>query len=259
VIDIVILGAGNVAMHLYTAFKATKTVRIIQLYNRTKTPWIAFLGNTPGIDITDTISALKNNAHLYLLAVADDAVIEMSHKLPFQNKLVAHTSGNLSITACSSNNNRGVFYPLQTFSKNQPLTYSEIPFCIEAETETNLKTLQTVAEALSPKIYYLSSEQRKTAHLAAVFANNFTNHLYHIAAEICKTHQLPFELLQPIIMETAKKITHTTPFHAQTGPARRGDVNTLSAQVKSLQHETYKQIYQLITQSILKTYENNQL
>lgn len=257
-IELVILGAGNVAKHLYTAFKQAPNIRVRQLYSRNKTDWTRFLGESSTVTVTDDWTSLAN-ADLYLLAVSDAAVAELSRQLPFTGCLVAHTSGNLPLAVGSDRNRRAVFYPLQTFSKDRPLQYSQIPFCLEAESEPDFQLLETLAAALSAPSYRLSSGQRQPLHLAAVFANNFTNHLYHLAAEICQSHQLPFRLLQPLICETAQKIASISPYQAQTGPARRNDRQTLAAHQKQLQDETQRQLYQHLTDSILKTYEIHEL
>jgi len=180
-INISILGAGNVAQHLYTTFLQQESVKIIQCYNR---KGITLHKNQDKNQITSNIKDLKK-ADIYILAVTDDAIDRISQELPFTGRLVVHTSGSVPMGMLDSKNNRGVFYPLQTFSKDKEVDFTKVPFCIEAENKTDMHTLKKLAFLLSNKIYEISSEQRNILHVSAVFVNNFTNHLYTIANQIC--------------------------------------------------------------------------
>ena len=170
--------------------------------------------------------------------------------MPFQNRIVVHTSGAASLDVLDTKNRKGVFYPLQTFSKNKEIDFSIIPLCLEAENTFDFRVLETVAKSISNAVFAINSDQRKALHVAAVFVNNFTNHLYHIGKEICGEHQVPFEILRPLIQETAEKINTLDPVDAQTGPAKRNDNNTIAAHLDYLTNENQKNIYKLITQSI---------
>ena len=169
---------------------------------------------------------------------------------PFQNRFVVHTSGTASLETLDPKNKRGVFYPLQTFSKNKEIDFSEIPFCLETENESDYALLEAVAKSISNSVFSINSEQRKALHVSAVFVNNFTNHLYQIGQEICEEHQVPFEILKPLIQETAKKINILNPIDAQTGPAKRNDSSTIETHLEYLTSENQKNIYKLLTQSI---------
>jgi predicted short-subunit dehydrogenase-like oxidoreductase (DUF2520 family) len=144
-----------------------------------------------------------------------------------------------------------VFYPLQTFTKGKRLAYDQIPFCLEAENEDDYILLTALAQSVSPAVYRISEDQRKALHVAAVFVCNFTNHLYQIGNDLCDEHQVPFAILQPLIAETAAKIETLTPQQAQTGPALRGDTATLNRHLAALTDATQKQLYQLLTKSII--------
>ena len=172
-IQITIIGSGNVAQHLIKAFSASKIVEIKQVFSRKKEPLLHLINDEK--IITD-LSQLQT-ADLHIISVSDNAIPEVSEQLPFNNQLVVHTSGTSSIEFLNPKNRRGVFYPLQTFSKSKELDYSVVPFCLEAENEADFKLLETVAKSVSTAVYSISSEQRKALPVAAVFVSNITNHL----------------------------------------------------------------------------------
>ncbi len=247
-IQVVLLGSGNLATHLSKAVLASDSAVLKQVYGRS-TKSLQDIDNH-----IDKITDLKHlaTADVYIIAISDDHVASFSESLPLMDKLVVHTSGTVSCNALSDRNRRGVFYPLQSFTKNTALNFSEIPICIEAESNDDLLVLEKLAAALSNEVYFIDSEQRKKVHLAAVFVNNFVNHLYHIGHEICAREALPFELLKPLIRETARKIQEMTPGEAQTGPAKRKDLKTINEHLELLS-EDQKELYQLISKSIQLT------
>ena len=249
-ISIVILGTGNVAKHLFDAFTAQNGVDIIQVYGRNKNA-LSYFENQ--INTTSALSNIKG-ADIYLVAISDDAISEVSRFIVGKKGLIVHTSGSISMNALAHKHRRGVFYPLQTFSANRKVDFKEIPICIEAENEEDYELLNELASAISDKVIQLDSDQRKALHLAAVFANNFTNHIYHIAQEICIQNDVPFELLLPLINETATKIQDLSPLQAQTGPAKRNDEGTLEKHLVQLKNKKHKEIYTLLSESIRKTY-----
>ena len=246
-IKVVIIGSGNVAQHLISAFDKSKTVDIIQVCARTEQNLNHLID---AAKITTDYSHLKE-ADLYIMAVSDNAITTVSDQFPFQNKLVVHTSGTISLENLNSRNRKGVFYPLQTFSINKKVNFSEIPICLEAENIEDYKLLETVAESISGKVFNINSNQRKALHVSAVFVNNFVNHLYAIGNDICNKNDIPFEILQPLIQETANKITLLSPNEAQTGPAKRNDSQTINAHLQFLTNENQKEIYKILTKSII--------
>jgi predicted short-subunit dehydrogenase-like oxidoreductase (DUF2520 family) len=150
-------------------------------------------------------------------------------------------------------NNYGIFYPLQTFSKTKAVNISEVPFCIEANTDKNEQLLVDLAKVLSNNVELINSEQRKKLHLAAVFACNFSNYMYTIADELLSNDNLDLNLLKPLIIETANKIKDNSPKAMQTGPAKRNDKAVIEKQLQLLANNpAYKDIYQLITEQIIK-------
>ncbi|GAA0723694.1 DUF2520 domain-containing protein [Aquimarina litoralis] len=245
-ITIVLLGAGNVAKHLYEAFLPLNLVKVIQCYNRKGIP---IHENQEEVFVTDNLQNLKK-ADLYILAISDDAIVEVSDQLPFQNRLVVHTSGSVPMKFMNDKNIRGVFYPLQTFSATKEVDFTSIPFCIESEEENELMLLKNVASQLSKKVYEISSDQRNILHVAAVFVNNFTNYLFSLGNDICKENDVPFEILHPLIQETANKITEMNPDNAQTGPGIRNDIQTINRHLKLLNNDSQKQLYTALTEAI---------
>ncbi len=245
-ITVTILGSGNVAMHLTRALLKTKHVRLVQVYSR-NIKNIRYLEGD--ISITDDITTLKKVA-VYIIAISDDAIHEFSNKLNVDDALVIHTSGSISMDDLKGTYNKGVFYPLQTFSKQRKISFKKIPICIEADSEQNLVLLEKLASAISNHVYIIDSEQRQKLHLAAVFVNNFVNHLYQIGSNICEENQVPFEILHPLIKETAKKIQKLTPIDAQTGPAKRNDTKTIEKHLSQLKNQ-HQEIYKILTKSII--------
>ena len=190
-------------------------------------------------------------ADIYIIAVSDDAIAAVSSKLPFENQLVVHTSGTVPLNYLDSKNRKGVFYPLQTFSKNKEIDFKTIPICLEAETPSDYEILEKIACLISNNIYKINSEQRKALHVAAVFVCNFTNHLYKLGNDICDKNQISFEILKPLIQETANKIQFLSPTEAQTGPAKREDIETINKHLNFLLDQNQKDIYKTLTKSII--------
>jgi len=248
-INIVILGGGNVAYHLTNTLLQNSAINVVQVYNRSIDNINCFKNST---SITNNLSELKD-ADIYILAVSDNAISELSSALNFKNKLVVHTSGSIAMDELKSVSNKGVFYLLQSFSKERKIDFSTVPICIEAETEADLQLLETLANSISKNCYRINSDQRKSIHIAAVFVNNFVNHLYHIGHEICEQNKVPFEILLPLILETANKITTLSPLEAQTGPAKRNDTKTIEKH-KAMLTENQIEIYTLLTNSIYNAY-----
>lgn len=228
-ISLAIIGQGNVAFHLYTAFSKVKDVQVTQLNSRKKL-------NTSAFDVA-------------IIAVSDDAISEVSKKITQKETLVVHTSGSVAMNDLKNNGRKGVLYPLQSFSKDKTIDFNEVPFCLEAENDNDLALLERLVTFIGKKIYHINSLQRRQLHVAAVFVNNFVNHLYKIGNDICQEHTIPFEILYPLIKETSSKVEFLTPDEAQTGPAKRNDKKTIKNHLDLLNKEQQK-IYKLITKSI---------
>ena len=249
-IKVSIVGSGNVAQHLITAFKeiqkSSSKLELVQVYSR-KIETLTHLLNPN--QITTRIEDLIE-VDLYIIAVSDDAIASVSQQLTFKNRLVVHTSGSISLDVLNEANRKGVFYPLQSFTKNKAVDFSTIPICLEAENATDFQLIDTLAKLISNKVFAINSQQRRALHVAAVFVNNFTNHLYQIGNEICDKNQIPFTILHPLITETAEKIMTLPPALAQTGPAIRNDEKTIEAHQAFISDENQLTIYKILTESI---------
>ncbi len=243
---IVIIGTGNVARHLFDAFQQHSSVAVVQVLGRNTTA-LRYFKAAPE---SGTELAKIAQADIYIIAVSDDAIYAVCEELKLSDKLVVHCSGSLEMTALPTSIRRGVFYPVQTFSRGRKVDFREVPICIEAENKRDLAVLKALATILSSHVYEVNSQQRSQVHLAAVFVNNFTNYLYGVGAEICRENGLPFEILQPLIQETAAKIQEVPPIAAQTGPARRGDKGTITKHLGLLQQKNHGEIYSLLSRAI---------
>ena len=249
-INVVFLGFGNVNSHIINAFQKKTEVVVKQIFNRNYSKKISPVENIP---FTDDVGKIID-ADLYIIGIPDDAIASFSETLPFQNKLVVHTSGGVSLDAISNKNRGGVFYPLQTFSKQREVDFKNIPICIEAENVTDLKLLKKLGASISKTVVEISSEKRAKLHLSAVFVNNFTNYLYEIGSEILEEEGLQFDLLKPLIMETASKIETLSPKEAQTGPAKRNDLKTIQKHLHLLGDSQHRKFYELFTEELKQNY-----
>ena len=245
-ISISIIGSGNVAQHLISAFLQVENIELKQVIARQKSSLTHLLDSQK--IITDYHELQPTD--LIIIAVTDNVIAEVSEQIPLKNQLVVHTSGSMAMQVLNAER-KGVFYPLQTFSKSKEVDFKTIPLCLEAENDNDYKLLETVAQSISDVVYKVDSEQRKALHVAAVFVSNFVNHLYQMGFEICIENHLPFDILKPLIQETANKILWLSPREAQTGPARRGDTLTINSQLSFLTDENQKEIYKLLTKSII--------
>lgn len=252
--SVVIIGAGNVAFHLTRAL-LQNTINVRQVFNRTLSK-AQELGEANNIKYTDKISELEK-ADLYIIAASDSAVEELSHYIPYDDTLVVHTSGSLSTKVLKGDYRKGVFYPFQTFTKPKALRYEEIPFFVEAENKEDEDALYKLADKISNEVHRVDSDKRRKVHMSGVWASNFVNHLYYIAQTICKEADMPFDVLRPLILETANKIQDMDPFEAQTGPAKRGDSIILEKHIELLTDSRQQQLYQLLSDSIKRTYQND--
>lgn len=251
---VVLLGAGNVSTHLADQLKQSN-VALVQIWSRTERSARTLAQRSNSHYCTD-LANLQQDADAYILAVPDDAFPDV---LPFlhldADQLLIHTSGSTPLSALVSYSRRsGVFYPVQAFSPGLPVDFSKIPVCIEAGQPSDLESLRNFARLFTGKIYEIDSEKRKVVHLAAIFAGNFTNFLYHVSDELLKKIELPFDLVRPIIEETAHRVQTYDPGVLQTGPAHRKDMKVITDHLEWLSSmKKYQELYALITQCILNT------
>lgn len=249
-ITVSVIGTGNVGSHLIKAFLNSTSCKLVQVYSRKKKKIEHLEGS---VSVTTELSKLKPS-DVTLIAVSDDAIKLVADSIPKSSTLLVHTSGTVGLRALDSHDNIGVFYPLQSISSEKKVNFRKVPFCLETRNDVSLLVLEKLAGAISNNVYFIDSEQRKKIHLAAVFVNNFTNHMVQQAANICEDYNVPFDILKPLLKETFKKLKTQSPLDAQTGPARRKDYKTIKSQLNQL-NDQQKEIYKTITDSIIKTYK----
>lgn len=249
---IIFIGAGNLATQLAKAL-LNAGHDIIQVYSHTMES-ASSLATIAGGAPTDDVEKVRKDADLYILAVKDSVLGDVIPLLcqGRGDRIFAHTAGSLPMSIFQGMAlHYGVFYPMQTFSKTKDVDFSEIPVFIEGNDELTLHTLHEVGLSVSRRVYPLSSEDRKYLHLSAVFACNFVNHCYALSADILRRHQIPFEVMMPLIDETARKVHQLSPEEAQTGPAVRYDENVIRAQATMLKdNPLVKDIYERMSLSI---------
>lgn len=249
---IVCIGSGNVATHMANAFKENEA-DIVQVWSKDFNNALALAAET-GAQAVAELKEIDQDADLYLIAVKDDAIVKVVKALKEVNGLVVHTSGATDMEVLAGIKNYGVFYPLQTFSKAEPIDFIHVPLCLEANSPENLSALRLIAVKLSPLIYEVNTQKRKILHLAGVFACNFVNHMYRLGQQIVEKNEIDFEILRPLIMETAVKVQHALPENVQTGPAIRNDKQTLLKHEELLHKSPHlKEIYTILSNSIKKT------
>lgn len=246
--NITLIGSGNVATHLAAAFKNAGH-KILQVYSPTYQN-AALLAYHVGASAIDKLADIDTLADIFVIAVKDDAIEGLAAQLSVYQKLTVHTSGATDLLAQA---NTGVFYPLQTFSKIKEVNFSQVPLCIEGSDEQVTVLLEQLAHTISNNVSRVNSAQRKILHLAAVFACNFPNALYAMAQGLLASYQLDFNLLRPLILETAEKVQERFPVEVQTGPAIRRDQKTMDKHVELLSNQPVLQdIYQMLSQYIIK-------
>ncbi len=253
-LKVIIVGSGNVATHLARAIAQSKH-ELRQVLSRDLSRAKVLVNNT-NVQAIQSVSHIDPTADVVILALKDD-VLNTEYINQFPKKIIlCHTSGSVSMDALAAFPNHGIFYPLQTFSKLKEVDFAEIPICLEASNTEVMQTLSLLASSLSPLVYEVNSKQRKALHLAAVFACNFTNLMYDISEDLCQKAGMDFEILRPLIRETAAKVQEHSPNEVQTGPASRNDKNIINRHINLLnQHVDYQEIYRVLTDEIIKRNE----
>lgn len=259
---IVFIGAGRLAFNLSKALLGAGH-DIIQVYSRTQDSASAMAAIAGGAPVTD-LGLVSNDADVYIISVSDSAMPEL---IPLvckgrEQKVFVHTAGSMPMDVFQGMAlHYGVLYPMQTFSKERLVDFSDIPCFIEACDELSARVINELAASVSARVKELSSEDRRYLHLAAVFACNFVNHCYAISADILKKHGMAFDVMLPLIDETARKVHQMEPAAAQTGPAMRYDCNVIRNQSNMLRdNPIVKEIYERMSMSIhRKTLSNDKL
>jgi predicted short-subunit dehydrogenase-like oxidoreductase (DUF2520 family) len=252
---ITLIGAGNIAHSLGRAFRQSGFL-IHEVYSRSQESAVQ-LSKALNCNFVTRLDKLDARTHLFFVAVNDDAIGEVLHGIPHKEIFTVHSSGanSLAIFEGMEYKNYGIFYPVQSFSKESPESLSPIPICVEGNNDNTTALLKSMASSLSNKVYELNSEKRKALHVAAVFANNFSNHLFHIAKQVLDKENIDFEILRPLIERTAKKIKSEDPYDIQSGPARRKDERTIGEHLNYLSsEEDLQKIYKMLSEHISNTY-----
>lgn len=250
---VVIIGAGNVAYHLVRSITSSGN-KLIQIYNRT----LSNITSTSSSNVTGALNSISQDGDIYIICVKDIAIEEVAAKLKLGDKLVVHTSGNRSmnlLNGCSEN--YGVFYPIQSFTKNIPINFKKIPLVIEANNETAQEILVDFSRSISQQVILMNETDRQKLNIAGVFVNNFTNYIYTLTYDYLKKENIDFNILQPLIQNTVDKLLLGNPSEMQTGPAVRGDQETINSHLELLaQYLQLKGIYQDVSNSILEYYKS---
>lgn len=249
---ITIIGSGNVATHMAAAFKNAGH-RIVQVYSPDM-QHAAMLAYHVGAEAINTLDDINPDTGIFVIAVKDDAIADMVKVLAKHQKLIVHTSGSTGLDVLLNYTDKaGVIYPLQTFSKTREVDFYTVPLCIEAANDSIQADIKELAATISNNIYSINSAGRKILHLAAVFACNFPNYLYSAAQQLLAVHEMDFNLLRPLILETAQKVQEHLPADVQTGPAVRNDRQTMDTHLQMLNEQPQLQeLYALLSQGIIK-------
>ena len=249
--NIILLGSGNVATHLGIALK-NSNFAILQVYSKSIKNAKA-LAKKLDTHFTNDLTKLKS-ADLIIVSVNDDAISSVLSQI--KNTAIVHTSGSVRLNVFKEKfSNYGVFYPLQTFNKEVDLNISEIPFCIEGNSLEFEKKLIEIAKELTNNVVKMNSHQRKQLHIAAVFACNFSNHMYSIADDLLAKKNIDFKILLPLIRQTITNLERNRPKEVQTGPAKRKDTVIIQEHIATIKEKEIKELYQKITNNIIKYHE----
>jgi len=251
---IVCIGAGKLASQLMPTLEHAG-YEVVQIYSRTSLHSNALAGQLKNAQATNDLSLIQAGADVYFFALRDDAMEAVANELGYlenSKSIFVHTSGILPLAAIPFKR-RGIFYPLQTFSPNHAVDWKQTPILVTGENEEINSSLQVMASKISNLVYKVGDQDRAALHVAAVFANNFTNHMLTLAEKICEEHHVSFEILKPIIRETIEKALETGPANSQTGPAVRGDQQTIDKHLQMLNADPkMRELYLMITQSIIR-------
>ena len=243
-----LIATGKLSYNLCEVFSNNENFRIIEVYSRRKKNTNLF---SEKIKFTDKIENLRK-ADFYFILCNDDSIKEISKKINVEGGVVLHSSGTQNINILSNQKNYGVFYPLQTFNFRDKLNFVEIPVLIEANSKKNLDKLKKLCELLNVTCKVVDSKNRLYYHLAATFANNFTNHLLSVTDEIINKFNLNKDFFIPISNKTIQKFKENKSKESQTGPAIRNDIKTIKKHEKILENSNYLNLYKIITKSIKK-------
>lgn len=251
--NVVLIGSGNVA-EAFAEWIALSGNNLLQIAARNREQGNA-LAQRHNVPYTNDFSKIKR-ADIYIISVSDSAIKEVSSMIDAGDGIVVHTSGSCGTDELAGTiNNKGVLYPLQTFTKGRKLNLRGIPLFIEADGQEILGEIRIFAKELSEKVYDSNAEDRRKLHIGAVLTCNFVNHLYTLGYDFMESNGLNYEVLKPLIGETAAKMNDYSgsPADLQTGPAVREDTEVINKHLEILGNDAQlKHIYETITTSIIK-------
>jgi predicted short-subunit dehydrogenase-like oxidoreductase (DUF2520 family) len=249
---IALIGAGNLATHLGRALKVGGC-KVVQVFSRTEEAARNLAGNL-GCPYTTVVEEVTREADVYILSLKDSALEEVIARLcpDRREALFVHTAGSIPMSVFEGKATRyGVLYPMQTFSKAHHVEFESIPCFVEGVDDATERDMVRLAQTVTTSIHLMDSEHRRFLHLAAVFACNFVNHCYEMASELTGKAGINFDVMLPLIDETARKVHFLSPQQAQTGPAVRYDENVMQAQQQLLSDAPeMREIYALISKRI---------
>lgn len=252
--EISFIGSGNLAWHLAAALDNTD-YPVREVYSQHERNARALVDRLYDAKVKTDLDFSDSASRIFIIAVSDDVIADIAQEIVLPpNTMLVHTAGSkpLDILSDAEASRTGVFYPLQTFSKSKRVDFSEIPIFIESGDKPTEKVLMEMGKAISKKVFKISSQERRALHVAAVFASNFTNHMLTIARKIMSDRGLEYEWLKPLIAETVNKSLTIGPEAAQTGPAKRGDLEILDSHMELLKDdEAIAEIYRVISQDIV--------
>jgi predicted short-subunit dehydrogenase-like oxidoreductase (DUF2520 family) len=250
--EIVIIGTGNTATVLGRKLKKAGHT-ILQVFGRDSMA-ASRLAYELGTESTNYWNVVNKNAHLYILAVSDIAIDEIVKELHLEGKIIVHTAASVSKEVLKDKaEHYGVFYPLQSLKKEID-HLPAIPIIIDASDSSTLNELEALAHSISDRVVEAGDDTRTKLHLAAVFVNNFVNHIYVLAEKYCENEGIDFNLLLPLIEETALRLNEVSPSKAQTGPAIRNDRTTIEKHLQMLaKYPQMKKLYELFSESIFNS------
>lgn len=254
-LKISLIGAGNVATCMAMQFSKNQSILIKEIYSQKIENASSLTKKIAQGTPINTLDFEKSEADIIIVAIKDDAIKTIINQLKLKkDTIIVHTSGSQSLSILENkSNNIGVFYPLQTFSKEKTVDFKKVNICIESNNEFVEKNLLILSQALEANSYFISSNQRQTLHIAAVFSCNFVNHLWTLSQLYLEKNNINFELLTPLLNETLEKALSIAPKNAQTGPAQRNDFKIIEKHLALLkENENMQNIYQLLTQSIIE-------
>jgi predicted short-subunit dehydrogenase-like oxidoreductase (DUF2520 family) len=255
---IVVLGAGNLAIHLTQALYRAG-YQILQVFSRTMDSAQA-LAEKVNAQPFNNLNELNKTADIVIVCITDGAVSAVLEGLDVDDRtLILHTSGSIPLSIFENRfKNVGVLYPFQTFSKFRVVAFDTLPIFIEANTKDNLGKVLAVGRSLSSNVNIADSQQREKIHISGIFANNFVNYFYALSAQMIKTSGFGFDVLKPIILETAMKALESgNPKNVQTGPAVRQNIEIIKRHVQLLAPDPdIQNLYTFVSENILKTYHN---